>query len=80
MFTEMRYNAFLSRTYSDKMLLSKSGMKVKVFRLESHVGRDDKVLLVTEGRICEDALEFRDRTFFYLLEARSSALIWTITS
>jgi len=48
------------------MLLSKSGMKVKVFRLELYVGLDDKVLLLAEHRIREDALELRDRTFFYL--------------
>jgi hypothetical protein len=62
------------------MLLLKSGMKVKVFRLESCVGLDDKVLLSTERQICEDGLQFRDRTFFYLLEARPSAPIWTTMS
>jgi len=65
LFTELRYNAFLSRKLTDKVLLSKSGMKVKVFRLESDIGLDDKVLLVTEHRICEDASKLRDRTFFY---------------
>lgn len=63
-----------------KVLLSKSGMKVKVFRLESHVGLSDKVLLTAEHRISEDVPEFRDRTFFYILDARPSALRWTITS
>ena len=67
---ELRYNAFLSRTSVDKVLLSKSGMKVKVFRLESHIGLDDKVLLTAEREICEDTLEIRDRTFFYLSDAR----------
>ena len=62
------------------MLLLKSGMKVKVFRLELHVGLDDKVLLIAEHRIREDAPEFRDRTFFYLSKARPSASIWTTTS
>ena len=47
------------------MLLSELGMKVKVFRLKMEAGLDDKVLLSTEHRICEDAVEFRDRTFFY---------------
>ncbi len=57
---------------TDKMLLAKSGMKVKVFRLESHIGLDDKVLLIAEHQISEDAMEFRDRTFFYLLETRQA--------
>jgi hypothetical protein len=48
-------------------------MKVKVFRLKMRAGLDDKVLLVAEHGIREDALQFRDRTFFYLLEARPSA-------
>ena len=55
-------------------------MKVKVFRLESHVGLDDKVLLTAEHRIREDDPEFRDRTFFYLSKARPNASIWTTTS
>ena len=62
------------------MLLSKPGMKVKVFRLELYVGLDDKVLLLAEHLIREDALELRDRTFFYLLETRPGASIWTTTS
>ena len=48
-------------------------MKVKVFRLESHLGLDDKVLLTAEHQISEDAMEFRDRTFFYLLKIRPYA-------
>jgi len=70
-FTELRYNAFLSRKLVDKVLLSKSGMKVKVFRLKLYFGLDDKVLLITEHRICEDALKLRDRTFFYSLGGSS---------
>jgi hypothetical protein len=48
LFTELRYNAFLSRTLFDKVLLLKSGMKVKVLRLELAVGLSDKVLLHAE--------------------------------
>jgi hypothetical protein len=73
LFVELRYNAFLSRTSFDKVLLSELGMKVKVIRLESRVGLNDKVLLSAECRICEDVMEFRDRTFFYLLEMGPSA-------
>jgi hypothetical protein len=55
-------------------------MKVKVFRLKIKVGLNDKVLLIAKHRIREDAAEFRDRTFFYLSEARPSASIWTTMS
>ena len=57
-----------------------SGMKVKVFRLESHIGLYDKVLLIAEHRICEDVSKLRDRTLFYPLEAPSERRIWTTTS
>ncbi|TMI40896.1 hypothetical protein E6H21_05270 [Candidatus Bathyarchaeota archaeon] len=49
MFTELRYNAFLSRGWFDKVLLSDLGMKVKVFRLTIEIGLNDKVLLVDLG-------------------------------
>ena len=52
MFTELRYNAFLSRRRFDKVLLSDLGMKVKVFRLTIEVRLNDKVLLVAEHGIC----------------------------
>ncbi len=52
MFTELRYNAFLSRGWFDKVLLSDLGMKVKVFRLTIEVRLNDKVLLVAEHGIC----------------------------
>jgi len=55
-------------------------MKVKVFRLESWVGHDDKVLLRAEHRICEDAPKLWDRTFFYLSQTLSNALAWTTMS
>ena len=42
---ELRYNAFLSRWSTYKMLLLESGVKVKVFRLSCHTGRNNKVLL-----------------------------------
>jgi hypothetical protein len=66
---ELRYNAFLSRTSTHKVLLSKSGMKVKVFRLELDDGLNDKVLLSTKHPIREDSLQLRDRTLFYLKES-----------
>ncbi len=47
---------------------------MKVFRLELYVGLNDKVLLTAERRICEDAMEFRDRTFFYLLRSKRSKM------
>jgi hypothetical protein len=52
MFTELRYNAFLSRRRLDKVLLLDLGMKVKVFRLKIEVGLNYKVLLVAEREIC----------------------------
>jgi len=42
----LRYNAFLSRYFDNKVLLWESGMKVKVFRFSSITGRHDKVLLL----------------------------------
>src|SRR5438034_10202960 len=45
-FAELRYNAFLSRYSTNKMLLCESGMKVKVFRLSTPAGQHDKVLLL----------------------------------
>jgi len=52
-----------------KVLLLKSGMKVKVFRLELDDGLNDKVLLSTKHRIREDSLQLRDRTLFYVKKA-----------
>jgi hypothetical protein len=55
-------------------------MKVKVFRLKSRIGMDDKVLLTAEHQICEDVPKLRDRTFFYPSGGRRGTLIWTTMS
>jgi hypothetical protein len=39
----------------DKVLLSKSGVKVKVFRLAQNIGHLGKVLLLSGYNSCEDS-------------------------
>jgi len=49
------YNDFLSRYFHHKVLLSKSGVKVKVIRQVTTIGNDYKVLLSAGSSTCADA-------------------------